>query len=154
MIMTRGGMIADFRSLFMSRCAARVSLRRWTRTLDLDVENDAVLIDGAPEPVWLAGDRDDDLIHMPFVAASRRALADLIGECLAELLPPLAHGLVGHANPARRQHFFDHAKAQGKPEIEPNRMADDLQRKAMALVERVAGCRHGGRIAARPHFNR
>jgi hypothetical protein len=57
-----------------------------------------------------------DLIHMPFVAASRRALADLSG-CLAELLPPLAHGLVGHANPARRQHFFDHAKAQGKPEI-------------------------------------
>jgi protein-S-isoprenylcysteine O-methyltransferase Ste14 len=30
-IMTRGGMIADFRSLFMSRCAARVSLRRWTK---------------------------------------------------------------------------------------------------------------------------
>ena len=27
-------------------------------TLDQDVENDAVLIDGAPEPVWLAGDRD------------------------------------------------------------------------------------------------
>jgi hypothetical protein len=24
----------------------------------------------------------------------------------------------------------------------------------MALVERVAGCRHGGRIAARPRFNR
>jgi hypothetical protein len=94
-----------------------------------------------------------DLIHMPFVAASRRALADLSG-CLAELLPPLAHGLVGHANPARRQHFFDHAKAQGKPEIEPNRMADHLRRKTMALVERVAGCRHGGRIAARPRFNR
>jgi hypothetical protein len=105
-IMTRGGMIADFRSLFMSRCAGVSS------TLNQDVENDAVLIDGAPEPVWLAGDRDD------------------------------------------RQHFFDHAKAQGKPEIEPNRMADDLRRKAMALVERVAGCRHGGRIAARPRFNR
>jgi hypothetical protein len=106
---------------------------------------------GARRPSLVFG---TDLIHMPFVAASRRALADLIGECLAELLPPLAHGLVGHANPARRQHFFDHAKAQGKPEIEPNRMADDLRRKAMALVERVAGCRHGGRIAARPRFNR
>jgi hypothetical protein len=33
-------------------------------------------------------------------------------------------------------------------------MADHLRRKAMALVERVAGCRHGGRIAARPRFNR
>ena len=47
-------------------------------TLDQDVENETVLINGAPEPVWLAGDRDDDLIHMPFVAASRRALADLV----------------------------------------------------------------------------
>ena len=89
MIMTRGDVTADFRSLLMSCCRATVS-----STLDQDVENDAVLIDGVPEPVWLAGDRDDDLIHMPFVAASRRAPADLIGECLAELLPPLAHGLV------------------------------------------------------------
>ena len=123
-------------------------------TLDQDVENETILIDGAPKPVLFARDRDDDLIHMPFVAASRRALADLIGECLAELLPPLAHGLVGHANPTRRQHLFDHAQAQGKPEIEPNRMADDFRRKTMALVERVAGCRHGGPIAARPRFNR
>ena len=84
-IMTRGGMIADFRSLFMSRCAAAGV----PSTLDQDVENDAVLIDGAPEPVWLAGDRDDDLIHMPLVAASRSASADLVSEGLAELLSPL-----------------------------------------------------------------
>src|ERR1700734_3495345 len=113
-------------------------------TLDQDVENDAVLIDGAPEPVWLAGDRDDDLIHMPFVAASRRALADLIGEGLAKLLSPLAHRLVRHANPARRQHLLDHPKAQGKPEIQPDGTADNLRRKAMAAIETVtsAGHRH------------
>ncbi len=29
---TRGGVMADFRSFLRSRCAARVSLRRWTRT--------------------------------------------------------------------------------------------------------------------------
>ena len=51
------------------------------------MENEAVLIDGAPEPVWLTGDRDDDLIHMPFVAASRRALADLIGDALPNFFP-------------------------------------------------------------------
>src|ERR1700720_2731220 len=116
-------------------------------TLDQDVENDAVLIDGAPEPVWLASNRDDDLIHMPFVAASRRTLADLIGERLAELLPPLAHGLVRHANPARRQHFLDHAKAQGKPKIEPNGIADHFCRKAMAAIQRISGSRHGQRLA-------
>ena len=149
-IKTRGGMIADFKKpLHEPLRSAGVS-----STLDQDVENEAVLIDGAPEPVWLAGDRDDDLIHMPFIAAGGGPPADLISECLAELLPPLAHGLVGHANPTRRQHFFDHAKAQGKPEIEPNRMADDLGRKAMAVVVSGAGSRHGGRIAARPLLDR
>jgi hypothetical protein len=33
-------------------------------------------------------------------------------------------------------------------------MADHLRRKAMAMVETVAGCGHGDRIAAQPRFNR
>ena len=56
-------------------------------TLDQDVENEAILIDGAPQPVLLAGDRDDDLIHMPFVAASRRALADRSENALPNFFP-------------------------------------------------------------------
>ncbi len=35
-------------------------------------------------------------VEMPFVAASGRALADLLGEPLAEFHSPLAHGLVGN----------------------------------------------------------
>ena len=112
-------------------------------TLDQDVENEAILIDRAPKPVSLAGDRNRDFVHMPFVAASRRTLADLIGERLAELLPPLAHGLVRHANPARCEHLFDHAKAQRKPEIEPHGVADHFRRKAMAAIQTVTGNRHG-----------
>jgi hypothetical protein len=81
-IMTRGGVTADLNSFLMSRCAATVS-----STLDRDVENEAILIDRAQKPVLLAGDRDDNLIQMPVVAASRRTLADLIGERFAELLP-------------------------------------------------------------------
>src|ERR1700693_3614223 len=105
--MTRGGVSADLVSFLLSRCAAVSS------TLDQDVENEAILIDRAPQPVRLASNRDDDLIHMPFVAASRRTPADLIGERLAELLPPLAHGFVRHTNPARRQYFLDHAQPHG-----------------------------------------
>ena len=56
-------------------------------TLDQDVENEAIRIDRAPKSVLLATDRNRDFIHMPFVAANRRALADLIGERLAELFP-------------------------------------------------------------------
>ena len=38
--------------------------------LDQNVENEALLVDRAPEPVLRAGDRDDDLIKVPFVAAA------------------------------------------------------------------------------------
>ena len=55
MIITRGGVTADFKSFFMSRCAARVV----SSALDQDVEHEAVLIDGAPQPVLLASDCDD-----------------------------------------------------------------------------------------------
>ncbi|MCP1775090.1 hypothetical protein ABIF65_007787 [Bradyrhizobium japonicum] len=83
MIITRGGVPADFKSFFMSRCAARVS-----STLDQDVENETILVDSAPEPMLFARDRDNDLVQMPFVAAGGSALADPIGERLAEFSVP------------------------------------------------------------------
>src|SRR3978361_2216835 len=39
--------------------------------LDEDIKNKALLVDRAPEPVLLAGDGEDDLIKVPFVAAAR-----------------------------------------------------------------------------------
>src|ERR1700722_13785917 len=79
---------------------------------------------------------------MPFVAARWSPLTDLAGERLPEFDRPLAHGLVAYANAARRKHLLDHAKTQRKPEIEPNRIAYDLRRKAMAAIKAVTGCRH------------
>ena len=75
----------------MSRCAAAASRRRWTRT-------------SRTKPFWSTARhsqcaspaiRDDDFIQMPFVAASRRTLADRVSEGLAEFLPPwrtVSHG--------------------------------------------------------------
>ena len=130
----------------MSFCAARVL----SAALDQDVENEAVLINGAPEPVLFAGDRDDNLIHMPFVPASRRALADPIGEHLAEFLSPLAHGLVCAQIRRAASISSTMRKLQGKPEIQPNRIADHLWRKAMAAIERITGCRHDPRLLDPP----
>ena len=64
-------------------------------SLDQNLENEAVLVDCAPQPMCLTRDRDDDFIQMPFVAASRRTLADRVSEGLAEFLPPwrtVSHG--------------------------------------------------------------
>ena len=44
-----------------------------------------MLVDRAPKPVGLATDRDDDFIQMPFVAARRSTLADLVGKRATEL---------------------------------------------------------------------
>ena len=81
----------------MSRRAATVS-----STLHQNIENEAMLVDRAPKPVGLARDRDDDFIQMPFVAARRSTLADLVGKRATEFVRPLAHRLVAHANSARR----------------------------------------------------
>src|SRR5437667_4008365 len=42
-----------------------------TPALDQNIENEAVLVDGTPEPMFLPGDADDDLIKVPFVATAR-----------------------------------------------------------------------------------
>ena len=96
----------------------------------------------------LAGDRHDDFIQMPLIATSGRTLADLVGEDLAEFLPPLTHGLIRHADPTSRQHFLDHAEAQREPKVQPNRVADHFRRETMAAIESVTVSRHDCRLAA------
>jgi hypothetical protein len=98
--------------------------------LDQNVENEAILIDGASKPVLLAPNRDDDFIQMPFVAACRSPLAQLVGEVFAELLSPAAHSLVGHANSTRREYLLDHTEAERKSEVEPDCIAYHLSRKS------------------------
>ena len=50
--------------------------------LDENIENEAVLVDGTPEPMLLPGEADDHLIEVPFVATARRSLTDPVGEYL------------------------------------------------------------------------
>jgi hypothetical protein len=52
--------------------------------LDQDVEHEAGLVHGSPQPVLYPGDFEYDLIQVPFVAASRQTAMDLVGEMLAE----------------------------------------------------------------------
>jgi hypothetical protein len=58
--------------------------------LDQDIENNALLVNRAPEPMLLAGDGDDDLIKVPFVATTGCAPTDAVGEFPAEFQAPLA----------------------------------------------------------------
>src|SRR3954453_720581 len=92
----------------------------------------------------LAADHQAHFVEVPLVSRAGQLAADLVGEALAELARPLPHGLVAHVNAAGRQHLFDHAQAQGEAEIEPDGVADDLARKAVAGVGGLgAGCHAG-----------
>jgi hypothetical protein len=102
--------------------------------LNQSVEDEAVPIDGAPKPVFLAIDGDHDLIDVPFVAELRRAPAHFVGEVPAEFLGPPPDGFVTDDHTAGGQEIFDHSQAERETEIEPNRMGDDLSRKAMTTI--------------------
>src|SRR3954465_14714519 len=89
--------------------------------LHQDVEHDALLVHRAPHPV---------------------------GEVLAELERPLPYGLVADDDAAGGQHLLDHAQAEREAEIQPNRVADDLGRKAVASVAGEGRRRHPVRLPA------
>ncbi|NKJ09445.1 hypothetical protein FHT29_006466 [Rhizobium sp. SG741] len=74
------------------------------------VKNKTVLIDGAPKPVFLAANGDDNLIEVPFIAEPAcGSPPDIIGEMSAELLRPQPHGLVRDVDATRCQQILDHA---------------------------------------------
>src|SRR3954468_20819296 len=80
------------------------------------------------------------------VARAWQPTPDLVGEALAELARPLAHGLVAHVDAAGRQHLFHHAQAQWKAEVEPDGVADDLAWKAVSSVGRLGAGSHAGHL--------
>jgi hypothetical protein len=65
--------------------------------LDENIENEAVLVNGSPEPMLLPGEADDNLIEVPFVATARRSPTDAVGEFPAEFEAPLPDRLVRQA---------------------------------------------------------
>src|SRR3982751_4461253 len=80
------------------------------------------------------------------VARTGQPTPDLVGEALAELARPLAHGLVAHLDAAGGQHLFHHAQAQRKAEVEPDGVADDLAWKAVTGIRGLGcGC-HASRL--------
>ena len=57
--------------------------------LDQDIKNKALLVNRAPEPMLVAGDGDNDLNKVPFVATAGCTPTDAVGEFSAEFQAPL-----------------------------------------------------------------
>jgi len=67
----------------------------------------AVLIHRPPEIVFVPANREDDLVQMPVVAATRMATTPFIRGGLPEGEAPLPNRFRGQDNPALCQRFFD-----------------------------------------------
>src|SRR5437763_3974676 len=137
--MTRSGRICFFSSLRSSRLLVAPAL-------DQDVEHDAGLVHGSPQPVLYPGDFEHDLIQVPFVAASRQAATDLVGEMLAEFERPLPHRFMADDDAAGRQQLLNHAQPEREAEIYPDGMADDLGWEPIPGVVGASGRRHPTRL--------
>ena len=99
-----------------------------------NVENIAVLIDGALQIPLLSLDLDEDFIDMPDVPQSTLFLSEPSSVFRSELQTPETDGFVRNNDPTLSQQILDIPKAEGKTMVEPDRMTDDLGRETMAFI--------------------
>src|SRR3954469_1862229 len=87
-----------------------------------------------------------DLMRWPWPAPGSLRRIWLASERLTELPGPLPHGLVAHDDAASGQHLLDYAQAEREPEIQPDCVADDLGREAVAGIRGASGRCHPARL--------
>ena len=102
--------------------------------LHQDVEDVPFLIDCSPQIMNLAANADEHFIQMPFVARLRPTALQGRREHPAEAQTPFADAFVTDHDAARGQDQLDIAQAQAEAVIEPDRVLDDLSRKAKATI--------------------
>src|SRR5580704_16109670 len=102
--------------------------------LDQHIEDLALGVDGAPQIDHPAIDFQIDFIKMPSRIGFGSAFAQVRRDHRSEVVHPAPDSFVGHHDTAFRQQIFDVAKAQGKPDVKPDRLLDDFQREPVPLV--------------------
>jgi hypothetical protein len=79
-------------------------------TLHKDIQHIAVLINGSPEVMLLAANREYHLVHMPFVATARATTSQLIGVSLPECEAPLPNRFRRHDDASLCQKLFNRSE--------------------------------------------
>ncbi len=106
--------------------------------LDQNVQYDAMLINGSPQPVAFAADLQRHLVNMPFVASAYSSSTQPCSECCAEFGAPLPDSLVADDDATLGEQILNVAETDVKAEVQPYGMSDDLGREAIASIGRPA----------------
>ena len=83
---------------------------------------------------------------MSLVSRPRSTPTQFVGEACAELQAPLPNALIGDDHTTFGQKKFDIPEAQANDVIEPDRVADQLYREAVAMV-RIGRLSHPAMVA-------
>ncbi len=104
-------------------------------TLDQDAKNRATLIHSPPYIVDLTLDCDKHLIQMPLVSRMGTSVTQCFGIPLTKFQAPLPNRFVGQHDALLGHELFDVTVAEREAVVEPDTVADDFRREAIAFVE-------------------
>src|SRR5207302_9761062 len=113
-----------------------------------DIDDEAVLVHRPPQPMPSAVDLQRYFVQVQLVARPTATPAQLLCEHRTEPAHPLADRLVRHRHAPVRQELLHVPQAERKPQVQPDRVADDLWWETVAAVQRGSGdgCRHLARL--------
>ncbi len=80
-------------------------------------------------------DGDEEFIDVPDVTQSSLFPTQSSGVGRSEFLTPVSDCFVGDDDSSLGEQVFYVSKAQGEPMVEPNSVADDFRRKAVASIK-------------------
>lgn len=102
---------------------------------DQDIEDITILVNRSPKIAPLAADCDEQLVHVPDVTETTLSPPQGAGIRGSKLRAPGSNRFVGHRDTTLSEKVLDIAKAESKPMVQPNGMADDLGRKAVSSIQ-------------------
>src|SRR5262245_38895871 len=85
---------------------------------------------------------EKDLIEMPIVTGLRPPMTELIGILLAKFMTPFPNRFVRDNDATGQQQLPDIPVAEAEAEVQPDRMADDLDRETVVLITVRRKCAH------------
>src|SRR5229473_704706 len=103
-------------------------------TLNQDLEDLALMIDGTPQIHVLARNPDDHFVEMPAITRARTAPPQSPSDRRSEFEHPTANALVGDVEPTLGKELLNIAIAQGETKVQPDGVLDDDRWKAMQTI--------------------
>ena len=102
--------------------------------LHQDVNDILFLINCTPRVLPLLLNGDKDFVDVPRVAQTSLPLFELARVFGTKLLAQLSHRLIGDCDATFGKQLFDLTEAEAERVIQPDRMADDVRCKTIAVV--------------------